>query len=70
MTIKVVRGNPSAEELAAVVVLLSAAVAGQPAPGRPRAGAWAAPHRLLRRPHAYGLAGWQTSSLPPSSLPQ
>ncbi|MCU7724414.1 acyl-CoA carboxylase subunit epsilon [Actinoplanes sp. KI2] len=66
MTIKVVRGNPSAEELAAVLVLLSATAtaAADPGPRRPRTGAWHAPHRLLRRPHAYGLAGWQSSSLP------
>ncbi|GLW29342.1 acyl-CoA carboxylase subunit epsilon [Actinoplanes regularis] len=63
MTITVARGNPSAEELAAVVVVLLSATAN-PAPGRPRAGTWAARHRLLRQPHTHGLAGWRTPSFP------
>ncbi|GAA5050094.1 acyl-CoA carboxylase subunit epsilon [Streptomyces similanensis] len=64
MTIKVVRGNPTPEELAAVVALLS--VAGRPhsGPAPRRAGAWASRRRLLRTPHAYGTAGWLASALP------
>ncbi|GAB1691075.1 acyl-CoA carboxylase subunit epsilon [Krasilnikovia sp. M28-CT-15] len=64
MTIDVVRGDPSAEELAAVVVLLCATAAAGPAEGRPQTSVWAAPHRLVRTPHAYGRVGWRTSSLP------
>ncbi|RZU53730.1 acyl-CoA carboxylase epsilon subunit-like protein [Krasilnikovia cinnamomea] len=65
MTINVVRGDPSAEELAAVVtVLLSATVTADPARDRPQTSAWAAPHRVLRTAHAYGRVGWRASSFP------
>jgi hypothetical protein len=62
--IKVVRGNPTPEELAAMVALLSAVRAPDPGPAPLRAGAWASPRLLLRTPQGYGPAGWRTSALP------
>ncbi|WP_406142007.1 acyl-CoA carboxylase subunit epsilon [Streptomyces sp. NBC_01089] len=66
--IKVVRGNPTAEELAAMVAVLSAdrtaGPTGGPAPGPRPAGAWGSPPLLLRTPHTYGPAGWRTPALP------
>ncbi len=63
--IKVVRGNPTPEELAAVVALLSAVGTPEPpAPAPRRTGVWASPRALLRARHGYGPAGWLTSALP------
>lgn len=62
--IKVVLGNPSPEELVAVVVVLSAARTAVPTAAPRRAGAWASPPLLLRTPHSYGPAGWLTPALP------
>ncbi|MEU2881072.1 acyl-CoA carboxylase subunit epsilon [Streptomyces sp. NPDC007070] len=64
MTIKVLRGNPTPEELAAVVALLS--VAGRPdaGPAPRRTSAWTSRRRLLRAAQAYGPAGWLAPALP------
>jgi hypothetical protein len=62
----VVRGNPSAEEIAAVLTVLTARTglpsAGEAA-GRPRNG-WSAKSRLLREPLPRGPGGWRASALP------
>ena len=57
-----VRGNPSAEELAAVLALLAArpAVVVEPA-AAPRS-PWSAP--VLRRPLVPGPGAWRASGLP------
>ena len=61
-----VTGNPSAEEIAALVAVLAARTApagpGGEA-GRPRS-EWAAKYRLLREPLARGAGGWRASALP------
>ena len=59
-------GNPSAEQIAAVVTVLSARM--RPA-GRARAGetaryGWSARSRLLRAPVLRGPGGWRASALP------
>ncbi|MEV4454183.1 MULTISPECIES: acyl-CoA carboxylase subunit epsilon [Streptomyces] len=64
MTIKVVRGNPTHEELAAVVALLSTVGTPRPSPAPHPVGSWASRGRLLRASHAYGPAGWPASALP------
>jgi len=60
----VVRGDATAEEVAALVAVLQglAAPAGPPAP-RPRA-EWSAPHRALRVLPAAGPGAWRSSALP------
>ena len=63
--LRIVRGEPSPEELAAVVVALAAAApAGEPEGGGAEVGAaqWAPPERLLRAP-AFPT-GWWASGLP------
>ena len=62
--LRVVRGNPTDEELAALVAVVSA-VTGPPAapPARSRS-EWAAPRRAHRRPPPVGATGWRSSSLP------
>ncbi len=62
----IVRGNPSAEEIAAVVTVLSARA--EPA-GAARARAttrseWSARSRQLRAPLSRGPGGWRASALP------
>ena len=63
--IRIVRGNPSAEEVAALVAVLaavgSASGPDEPAPAR----GWASPAARLRSP-AYGTrtGGWRASALP------
>ncbi|MFA3879489.1 acyl-CoA carboxylase subunit epsilon [Streptomyces sp. MMCC 100] len=66
MTIKVVRGNPTPEELAAVVTLLTTVGTAAPAAPAPRrtGAAWASTRRLLRTPQGYGPVGWLASALP------
>ena len=63
--IRIVRGNPTPEEVAALVAVL-AAVGGSTATDEPRASrAWASPVDRLRSP-AYGTraGGWRASALP------
>jgi Acyl-CoA carboxylase epsilon subunit len=62
----VVRGNPSAEQIAALVAVLAART-GPPSAaevaGRPGS-AWSAKSRLLREPLPRGEGGWRASALP------
>ena len=61
-TIRVESGNPTSEELAALVVVLSAV--GEPEQERtPRRSAWADPAWHLAGPGA-ATGGWRASSLP------
>ena len=64
MNIKVVRGDPTAEELAAVVAVLSVAGTAGANPAPRRASGWASRRLLPGTPHAYGPAGWLASALP------
>ncbi len=61
--LRVVRGEPSAAELAAVVVVLGARAS--PAATRPeRPSRWAARDRLVRLPPPAGPGAWRASALP------
>ena len=64
--LRVIRGDATPEEIAAVVaVLLSrAAAADAPPPARPVPSAWADRSRLLRRPVFPGPDAWRRSALP------
>ncbi len=64
--LRVVRGDATPEEIAAVVaVLLSRpAASGVGAPPRRAPSAWADPSRLLRRPLHPGPDAWRRSALP------
>ncbi|MFE1342954.1 acyl-CoA carboxylase subunit epsilon [Streptomyces sp. NPDC058733] len=63
--IKVVRGKPTPEELAAVVSVLTVAgtPAAPPAPARPTS-AWASRRLPLRTAHSWGPTGWLAPALP------
>jgi acyl-CoA carboxylase epsilon subunit len=63
--VRIVRGNPTAEELAALVaVLVAAGGSGEPEAPRTARG-WSSPAARLRSP-AYGPkpGGWRASALP------
>jgi hypothetical protein len=60
----VVRGNPDAEQLAALVLVL-AARPGQPAePARRPVSQWSARSRLMRSAPPAGPGAWRASALP------
>jgi Acyl-CoA carboxylase epsilon subunit len=60
--LRVVRGEPSAEELAALVAVLTARAAAVP-PARPPRPAWSDPARRLTAPRV-GPDAWRRSALP------
>jgi hypothetical protein len=65
--LRVVRGQPTAEETAALAVVLAAKLAARPAPrrgGRACAGGWADRARALRAPLAPGPGSWRNSARP------
>jgi Acyl-CoA carboxylase epsilon subunit len=61
--LRVVRGQPTAEELAALVAVLAAASAAAAPPPRPRS-AWADPARRLGITARPGSGAWRRSALP------
>jgi hypothetical protein len=70
-TVRVVRGHPTEEEVAAVVAVLTAKLAAReraaltpPSPRRRPAAGWAQRARLLRAPLAPGPGAWRRSAAP------
>ena len=62
--LRLVRGDATPEEIAALVAVLSAAsAAGDPAPARPRS-QWASRERAVRQPLAPGRGAWRASVFP------
>jgi hypothetical protein len=61
--LRVVRGEPTAEELAALAAVLAARAAGAAPPPRRRS-VWAEPAARLRRPLRPGPGAWRRSGLP------
>ena len=61
--LRVVKGNPTPEELAALVSVL-ASLAGPTAAGPRRTPEWNAPRRLHRVVAPHGPGGWRASALP------
>jgi hypothetical protein len=68
--LRIVRGDPTPEELAALLAVVGAksgpGPGGGPAAGsaRSRRSAWSDPARLVRRPVRSGPDGWRRSALP------
>ena len=61
--LRVVKGDPTPEELAALVAVVSAMSGGAP-PARGPKPEWSAPERRLRRTFPHGRGGWRASGLP------
>ncbi|MFE3202636.1 acyl-CoA carboxylase subunit epsilon [Embleya sp. NPDC055664] len=64
--IKVVRGEPTPEELAVIVTVVAAKASGggAPAPAPAAPSQWNDPARLVRRPLRPGPGAWQASAWP------
>jgi hypothetical protein len=63
--LRIVRGTPSDEELAALTAVLAAASPnGAAETPPPRGSAWATPAAHLRRPLRPGPGAWKASALP------
>jgi hypothetical protein len=61
--LRVVKGDPTPEELAALVAVLASLGGPAAAPPR-RTPEWNAPRRLHRLPQAHGPGAWRASGLP------
>lgn len=61
--LRVVRGDATPEEVAAVVAVL-ASLQAPATPAKRRPPAWSAPHRAVRRTLPHGPGGWRASTLP------
>ncbi|PRZ33881.1 acyl-CoA carboxylase epsilon subunit-like protein [Antricoccus suffuscus] len=62
---RIVSGEPTDEELAALTVVLLAAASGdEPAAPKRVAGSWADPAHLARVPVRHGIGGWRAGALP------
>jgi hypothetical protein len=61
--LRVIRGDATPEEVAAVVAVLASlqTPTEQPKRARPE---WNAPHRQVRRTLPHGTGGWRSSGLP------
>jgi hypothetical protein len=63
--LQVVRGDPTPEEIAALVTVLTARARAAAGPNPPRhRSAWADPSRRLRRPLPHGPGAWRNAALP------
>jgi hypothetical protein len=61
--LRVIRGEPTPEDLAALVAVLSARTGGVRPPAQTRS-AWSDPAALVRRPLVHGPRQWTRSSRP------
>jgi hypothetical protein len=61
--LRVVKGDPTPEELGALVVVL-ASLGGPAGPSPRRTPVWSAPARLQRRVLGHGPGAWRGSGLP------
>jgi hypothetical protein len=59
--LRVVRGEPSEEELAALTALVTAAAGGDEEPGPPARGRWNDPARSFPRAVLPGPGAWRSS---------
>ena len=59
--LRVVKGDPTPEELAAVVAVLTAISGGPAPPARPTGSGWSAYWRSVRAPLIAGPGAWRSS---------
>ncbi|MFG1941954.1 acyl-CoA carboxylase subunit epsilon [Nonomuraea sp. NPDC048826] len=62
--LRIVRGDATPEEIAALVAVLAARPAAPEAPSQARPQSWRNPARSMRKPLTPGKAAWRMSSLP------
>jgi hypothetical protein len=62
--LRIVKGDPTPEEVAALVAVVSAMAAGtaeEAGAGLPRRSEWSAPHHRVRGVHRHGPGAWRAS---------
>ena len=64
VSLRVVRGDPTPDELAALVTVLAARSGSAPSRRAGPVSRWADPHRVLRVGVPPARGGWRTSGLP------
>ena len=64
--LRLVRGDATPEQIAAIIAVLAAASGGDPDPGdgERRPSRWAAPQGRVRPPFTHGPGAWRGSALP------
>ncbi|MDA0635296.1 acyl-CoA carboxylase subunit epsilon [Nonomuraea sp. MCN248] len=62
--LRIVRGDATPEEIAALVAVLAARPAAPEAPSRIRTQSWRNPVRNMRKPLTSGKSAWRMSALP------
>jgi hypothetical protein len=62
--LSVLRGEPTPDELAALLVVLASRQSAQPAEPRKRPSLWSAPGQTLQAPLFPGPGAWRASGLP------
>ena len=62
--LQIVKGDPTAEEIAALVAVVAARAAAATPKERPRRSEWAGHERRVRRPVHPSPGGWRASALP------
>jgi hypothetical protein len=62
--LRVEHGDPTDEELAALIAVLASRTAVEPTPPGPRRSEWASPARAVRRTHRHGPGGWRAAAFP------
>jgi hypothetical protein len=62
--LRIVKGDPTPEEVAALVAVLASIGTADGAPAPRQVSAWADPHRGVRTIHRPGPGAWRASGLP------
>ena len=62
--LRIVKGDPDAEEVAALVAVVAALGSGGSEPAPRRTAEWSAHHRKVRTSLPHGPGGWRSSALP------
>jgi hypothetical protein len=62
--LSVLRGEPTADELAALLVVLASRLTAQPADRGKRPAVWSSPGQTLQAPLFPGPGAWRASGLP------
>jgi hypothetical protein len=62
--LRLVRGDATPEEVAALVAVLSAASGGEPEVAPRHTSQWASRERAVRQPVSPGRGGWRASAFP------
>jgi hypothetical protein len=62
--LRIVNGDATPEEVAAIVAVFAALQTSAAPPARRRTPEWSARHRTVRRTLPHGVGGWRSSALP------